>query len=218
MSTTIPPARADLYRKARRHLSRRCPVMKALIARVGPCTLEPKPDDPFTLLVGCVIAQQISTKAAGSIFAKLAGAVGGPPVPLERLVALTEAEFRACGVSAPKQRTLRAVAGHVAADPGLLPGITDRDDDTIRTQLTAIKGIGPWSVDMFLMFGICKPDILPVGDLGLRAGIQDLFGLRKLPDADRVTRIAEPWRPYRTIATWYVWRSRGFVPQSGQDG
>ena len=195
------------YQSARRHLSRNCPVMKRIIARVGPCTLKPNPDDPFTLLVRCVIYQQISTKAAKSIFEKLTSAVGGPSVPLAKLSRMTEAQFRSCGVSGPKQRTLRAVVEHVRANPDLLPGLADRDDDTIRGQLTEIKGIGPWTVDMLLMFGIARPDVLAVGDYGIRVAVQRQFNLRKLPDAAKITRIAEPWQPYRSVACWYLWRS-----------
>jgi DNA-3-methyladenine glycosylase II len=218
MSTTIPPDRADLYRKARRHLSRKCPVLKKLIAQVGPCTWAPVSDDPFTILVRCVIYQQISTKAAKSIFERLAAAAGGLPIGRDRLAALTEAEFKSCGVSGPKQRTLKAVAAHVAANPDLLPGIETREEALLRAQLTAITGIGPWSADMFLMFAISKPDILPVSDLGLRAGVRDEFGLKELPTAAELLELGERWRPYRSIATWYFWRSRGFVPQSGQGG
>jgi DNA-3-methyladenine glycosylase II len=181
--------------------------MKRIIARVGPCTLTPNPADPFTLLVRCVIFQQISTKAADSIFGKLAALVGGPPVPAAKLTRLTEGQFKACGVSAPKQRALRAVIDHVRANPDLLPGIEDRDDDTIREQLTAIKGIGPWSADMFLMFGIGRPDVLPVGDFGFRTAVKKQFGLRKEPDKNRFIQIGEAWRPYRSVATWYLWRS-----------
>jgi DNA-3-methyladenine glycosylase II len=191
--------------------------MKALITRVGPCTLEVKPDDPFTLLVGCVISQQISTKAARSIFARLAEAVGGPPVPRDRIARMTAKQFQACGVSGPKQRTLRAVAAHVRANPDLLPGIPERDDELIREQLTTITGIGPWTVDMFLMFSLGRPDVLPVGDFGLRAAVRNEFGLKELPKPPELETIGEPWRPYRSIATWYLWRSLGFVPQSGGD-
>src|SRR5262245_10749269 len=211
---SAPPTRAELHATALRHLSRKCPVMKGLIARVGPCTLTPMPDDPFTLLVRCVIAQQISTKAATSISAKLTAALGGPPVAREKLARLTDAHFLSCGVSAPKRRTLRAGREHVGANPDLLPGIAERDDDTIRIQLTAIKGIGPWTVDMILMFGFGRPDVLPVGDLGLRMGVKELYRLRVLPDPKKLTTLTEKWRPYRSIATWYVWRSRGPVPQS----
>ena len=133
------------YKTARRHLSRNCPVLNQLIARVGPCTLTPNPADPFTLLVRCVISQQISTKAAASIFARLAELVGGPPVPMAKVSKLTDEKLQACGISGPKQRALRAVIDHVKENPKLLPGIEERDNDTIHEQLTAIKGIGPWS-------------------------------------------------------------------------
>jgi DNA-3-methyladenine glycosylase II len=188
--------------------------MKRLVARVGPCTLTPMADDPFTLLVRCVIGQQISGKAAASISAKLSAAVKGPPIDPLRLARITEAKFRACGVSAPKQRTLRAVCDHVRAHPDLLPAIDSLEDAAILEQLTAIKGIGPWTVDMFLMFGISRPDVLPVGDYGLRAGVRDEFGLKDLPTAAELAKIAEPWHPFRSIGTWYIWRSKGPVPQS----
>lgn len=207
------------YQKARRHLTRKCPVMKRLIGAVGPCTLSPNPADPFTLLVRCVIYQQISTKAAMSIFNRLAAAVGdGSAVPMAKLARMTEAKLRACGVSGPKQRALRAVIDHVRANPDLLPGIEERADDTIREQLTEIKGIGPWSADMFLMFGISRPDVLPVGDYGLRAAVKKEFGLKELPKPAELEEIAAPWAPYRSVATWYCWRSLGPVPQSGQGG
>jgi DNA-3-methyladenine glycosylase II len=196
------------YRKARRHLSNNCPVMKRVIAAVGPCTLTPNPADPFTLLVRCVVFQQISTKAADSIYAKLLAVVGGgPSVPMARLSRLTEARFRSCGVSGPKQRALRAVIGHVKANPGLLSGIEDRDDDTIREQLTQIKGIGPWSADMFLLFGLGRPDVWPVGDYGVRVAVKNQFRLRTLPEPQRMAKFGEPWRPYRSVASWYLWRS-----------
>jgi DNA-3-methyladenine glycosylase II len=214
----VAPSRAELYAKATRHLSRKCPVMKKLIKQVGPCTWAPVSDDPLTMLVRCVIYQQISTKAAKSIFDKLIAACGGLPVGRDRLVSLSEADLKTCGVSAPKQRTLRAVVAHVDANPGLLPGIGIRDEPTLRAQLTAIKGIGNWSVDMFLMFGLGRPDVLPVGDLGLRMGVRDEYGLKELPDAEELIERAKKWKPYRSIATWYFWRSRGPVPQSGQGG
>lgn len=215
---SVSPDRAALYAKAVRHLSRRCPVLKALAKEVGPCTWAPMSDDPFTVLVRCVIYQQISTKAAKSIFDRLAAACGGLPIPRDRLAALPEADYRACGVSGPKQRTLRAVLDHVAANPDLLPGIEDRDEAVLRPQLTAIKGIGNWSVDMFLMFGLGRPDVLPVGDLGLRAGVMRRYGLAALPSPTEVAALAEKWKPYRSVATWYFWRAAGPVPQSGQGG
>ena len=214
------------YKKVRRHLSDNCPVMNRIVARVGRCTLAAKPDDPFTLLVRCVIGQQISTKAAASIFARLVAAVNEPPrgphpadgtvmamwqrddaVPLAKLAAFAEADYRACGVSGPKQRSLRAVIDHVTANPDLLPNIPALADEVIREQLVAIKGIGPWTADMFLLFGLGRPDVWPVGDYGIRVAVQTHFRMRKLPDAARLMKVARPWGPYRSVASWYLWRS-----------
>jgi DNA-3-methyladenine glycosylase II len=181
--------------------------MKAIIKAVGPCTLTPNPADPFTLLVRAVIGQQISSKAAASIFGKLAALVGGPPVPLAKVSQLTDEQLKACGVSGPKQRTLRAVIEHVQANPTFLPGIEERDNDTIHEQLTQIKGIGPWSADMFLIFGLGRPDVLAVGDYGLKVGLKRAFNLKELPKPAEAAALTEHWRPYRSVATWYLWRS-----------
>jgi len=195
------------YKKARGHLTRNCPVMKRVIGVVGPCTMASFPGDPFTLLVRCVIYQQISTKAAKSIFDKLTASIGDSNIPIAKLSGMTEAQFKGCGISGPKQRTLRAVVDHVNTNPELLPGIPDMDDETAREQLTQIKGIGPWTADMFLMFGIMRPDVLPVGDYGVRVAIKNQFKLRKMPDASKCWKIGEPWKPYRSVAAWYLWRS-----------
>lgn len=195
------------YKKVRRHLSGNCPVMKRVIERVGPCTLEPDGGDPFTLLVRCVISQQISTKAAQSISGKLIAKVGGPPIPLAKLAKFTDEKFKGCGISGPKVRTLRAVMDHVKANPKLLPGIAELSDEDLREQLVAIKGIGPWTADMFLLFGLGRPDVWAVGDYGIKVAVKNLFNLRKLPDAERLTKLARPWEPYRSVASWYLWRS-----------
>jgi DNA-3-methyladenine glycosylase II len=213
------------YKTIRRHLSGNCEVMKRIIDRVGPCTLTPKGDDAFTLLVRCVVAQQISTKAAESIFGRLVAAVNGAPkadpggeaglamwqressVPLVKLAKFTDAKYKACGISGPKQRTLRAVIDHVKANPKFLPSIPELGDEAIREQLTAIKGIGPWTADMFLLFGLGRPDVWPVGDYGIKVAVKNQFRLRKLPDAAKMTKLARPWEPYRSVASWYLWRS-----------
>lgn len=208
------------YKKVRKHLSDNCPVMNRIIARVGPCTLTPRGGDPFTLLVRCVISQQISTKAAASIAGKLValfndGATDGP-IPLAKLSKLTAAKYKSCGISGPKQRTIRGVIDHVTANPDLLPNVPNLDDAAIREQLTAIKGIGPWTVDMFLLFGIARPDVWAVGDFGLRAAVRTQFKLRKLPDPAKMVKVAKPWEPYRSVASWYLWRS--LDPQYREDG
>jgi DNA-3-methyladenine glycosylase II len=201
------------YKTVRRHLSNNCPVMKGIIDRVGPCMLEPNGNDPFTLLVRCVISQQISTKAARSISGKLLEMVGGPPIEVARLAKFTDAKYKACGISGPKQRTFRAVIAHVKANPKLLPSIPELDDEVIREQLTAIKGIGPWTVDMYLLFGLGRPDVWPVGDYGIKVAVKNQFRLRKMPDAAKMTKLARPWEPYRSVASWYLWRSLEFAKQ-----
>jgi DNA-3-methyladenine glycosylase II len=195
------------YKKVRGHLSANCPVMKQIIARVGACRLTPRNDDAFTLLVRCVIGQQISGKAAESISGKLLDMAGGSPIPVAKLAKFTEAKYKSCGISGPKQRTLRAVIEHVQANPELLPSIPDLEDEAIREQLTVIKGIGPWTADMFMIFGLGRPDVWAVGDYGIKVAVKKHFRLRKLPDAAKLTKIARPWEPYRSVASWYPWQS-----------
>jgi DNA-3-methyladenine glycosylase II len=187
--------------------------MSGLIETIGPCTMARFPGDPFTLLVRCVIYQQISTKAARSIFEKLTTAVGAPTIPLARLESMTGEEFKVVGISGPKQRTLRAIIEHVKANPDLLPGLADMENEEIHDKLTEIKGVGPWTADMYLMFGIARPDVLPVGDYGVRVGIKKQFRLRKLPDPKKCLKIGEAWRPYRSVASWYLWQSLNLKPE-----
>ena len=204
MSTKRTP---NPHAKGTRHLSRNCPKLKDVIARVGPCTWAPAQDDPFTLIVRCIISQQIAGKAAESISARLVQVAGGSPISPKRLAKLTDEQYQACGVSGAKRRTFQAICDYVKANPDFLPGIATREDDELREQLVSIKGIGPWTVDMFLMFGLGRMDVLPVGDYGVKSGVQKLFGLVALPKPAELERIAEPWKPYRSMAAWYVWRS-----------
>lgn len=208
------------YKTVRAHLSGNCPVMERIVARVGACTLAPKGDDPFTLLVRCVVSQQISTKAAESISGKLVALVGDTAtgaIPLAKVAKLSDAKFKACGISGPKQRTLRAVVAHIKANPKLLPGIPELGDDAIREHLTAISGIGPWTADMFLLFGLGRPDVWPVGDYGIKVAVQKQFKLRKLPDAAKLTKVARPWEPHRSVASWYLWRTLDPAYHEGEE-
>jgi DNA-3-methyladenine glycosylase II len=204
---------AKLHAAARRHLSRRDPVMKELIAAVGSCTLAPG-GDPFALLVRAIVAQLISTKAAATISARVVAAAGDEGVCPAAMLRLGEAGLRPLGLSGAKAQAILDLASR--ASDGRLPlgRLAGMTDEEIAASLTAVRGIGVWTAEMFLIFGLGRPDVLPVGDLGLRAGVQDRYGLEELPGALRLREIAEPWRPYRSIATWYLWRSRGGVPQS----
>jgi len=187
-----------------RHLSRRCPVMKSVIGRVGPCTWEHDDGDPFALIVRCIIGQQISGKAAESISAKLAAAIGA--LTPRRLANFADDRLAACGISGPKRRALRSVTDYVLANKSFLPGIPTASDADLRERLVSINGIGPWTVDMFLMFGLGRADVLPVGDYGVKVGVMKLFSLAALPKPAEMERLAEPWRPFRSVASWYVWR------------
>jgi DNA-3-methyladenine glycosylase II len=201
------------YRAAQRHLSRRDPVLKQLISAVGPCTLQIQPDG-FLVLVRSIISQMISTKAALSVFARLEQAAGPPGVNVETLLALGEERIRIAGLSGAKARALFEMAARVHSGELPLDRFPTLSDDEVRTRLVALRGIGVWTAEMFLIFCLGRADVLPVGDLGLRAGVQTLYGLDTLPGRPELERLAEPWRPWRSIATWYLWRSRGGVPQS----
>ena len=202
------------YPKAQRHLAKRCPTMKSIIERVGPCQLTPRPDEPLALLVRCVISQQISTKAADSIHGRLAEKAKAPPFTVAKLRKLAESDYRECGLSGGKFRAIQAILDRIDSDRAFLKELPTLDDDAFRASVTSIKGLGPWSADMLLMFGFGRPDVLPVGDMGIRAGAKELFGLPALPTAGELTALAETWRPFRTVASWYIWQSRGLPPET----
>jgi DNA-3-methyladenine glycosylase II len=203
----------EAFRKAQRHLARRDSILKQLIATVGPCTLQPNPD-AFLVLVRSIIAQLISTKAAASIFARLQQSVGTETVTPAALVAAGASALRSAGLSGAKTRALTDLATRIQDGTLNLQRLPEMSDEEVIAQLVPVYGIGTWTAQMFLIFCLGRLDVLPVEDLGLRAGVQDQYGLPALPDKASLRERAEPWRPYRSIATWYFWRSRGFVPQS----
>jgi DNA-3-methyladenine glycosylase II len=199
--------------KARRHLTRRDPVLKQLIGAIGPCTLRHDPDG-FAELARSIIAQQISTRAAASIHGRLLQALGRRGLRPAALLALSDEDFRAAGLSSSKVRSLRDLAEKVHARQVPLRRLPELTDEEVIAALLPVRGIGRWTAQMFLIFSLGRPDVLPVDDLGLRAAVQKAYGLADLPNRATLTELAEPWRPYRSVATWYFWRSRGFVPQS----
>jgi DNA-3-methyladenine glycosylase II len=206
-----PPA--DEYRKARRHLSRRDPSLRQLMKAVGPCTLAPDPDG-FKALARAIIAQQISTKAAASIFARLGTELAPGGLTPVAILAASEEQLRGVGLSRGKAMSVLDLAGHVHDGRLPLHDLHRFGDDEVVSLLVPVRGIGAWTAQMFLIFSMGRLDLLPVDDLGLRAGVQSVYGLSELPDRAALRERAEAWRPYRSIATWYFWRSRGFVPQS----
>ena len=201
-----------VYQKARRHLARRDPVLKRLIGAIGPCTLWHNPNG-FAALVRSIISQQISTKAAAAIHARLEQALATGIAP-ERILALPNEDLRAAGLSASKARSLCDLAQRVQNQTLPLDVLHELPDEEVIAQLVPVRGIGRWTAEMFLIFSLGRLDVLPVDDWGLRVAMRREYGLREPPAKARMLELAEPWRPYRTIATWYFWRSQGVVPQS----
>ena len=203
----------DFYQKARRHLARRDPVLKRLIASVGPCTLAPDPD-VFPVLARSIVSQMISTPAARTIVARLLQALGDEGLTPAGILALGEPALRGAGLSGAKVRALTDLAGKAQTGELPLGGFPGLTDDEVVAHLVRVRGVGTWTAQMLLIFSLGRPDVLPVDDFGLRAGVREQYGLPGLPGRAELRSLAEPWRPYRSVATWYFWRSRGFVPQS----
>jgi 3-methyladenine DNA glycosylase/8-oxoguanine DNA glycosylase len=197
------------YAKARRHLMRRDPVLGAIIKRVGPCGLPTAgPRDPFGALAMSIASQQLSVKAADTIFGRFCDLFPPDrrPTP-ERLLTLSDDQVRAVGFSRPKVGFLKDLAGHVLDGRLDLSGLHAHSDEEVMKQLVAVKGIGPWTAEIFLMFRLLRPDVLPADDLGLMNAAQRAYRLRKRPTPDKLRKMGEVWRPYRSVAAWYLWAS-----------
>ena len=155
-----------------------------------------------------IVGQQLSVSAARSIYGRLTARFGDrPPTPQEVLDDEPEELRAAAGLSRAKVSYLRSLAEHTLSGELELERLDDLGDDDVIAELTAVKGLGLWSAQMFLMFHLERPDVLPVGDLGIRRAIERAYGLDALPDPIAMEKIAEPWRPHRTLACRYLWRS-----------
>jgi DNA-3-methyladenine glycosylase II len=195
------------FARARRALMRRDPVLAPVIRTFRHRSLLDTPYmDPFPALVRTITAQQISTKAAATSHGRLVGLMPRGVTP-QAMLKLTDEAIRGAGMSRQKTAYLRDLA--VKVRDGELPvhRLHELTDEQVIDAIVKVKGLGRWSAEMYLMFRLHRPDVLPVDDLGILTAIQRLYGLRKRPKADRVRKIAEPWRPYRTVACWYLWRS-----------
>ena len=191
------------------------PVMARLIdehAALVRRELKEPPGDAYGALLRSIVGQQLSTKAAASIYRRLIDIFGGHAPTPKQLLAADPEEIRAAGLSRPKVAYLRDLAQHVEDGALELERLPDLPDEEVSAQLTAIKGLGQWTADMFLMFHLRRADVLPVGDQGIRRAVQVQYRMRKLPDAKRLERVARPWRPYRTLACLYLWSSLDNVP------
>ncbi|HVS15782.1 MAG TPA: DNA-3-methyladenine glycosylase [Thermoanaerobaculia bacterium] len=191
--------------RALRHL-RRDARLRPVIRRFGPPSYR-RYDSHFHALARSILFQQLSGSAANTIFDRFTALFPGRRFPRpEQVLALSVEELRAVGVSRQKAGYLLDLAAKMADGtirPRLLATLSD---DELVSELTQVKGIGVWTVHMFALFTLRRPDVLPVGDLGIRKGFERLFELDGEPDADAMVALAEPWRPYRSIASWYLWR------------
>lgn len=199
------------------HLRDCDPVLRAVIDALGPQSLgDPRagrPSDHYGALVRSIVGQQLSTSAARAIYARLTARYGGrTPSPAEVLADDPERLRAAAGLSRAKVSFLRSLAEHVDSGALELERLGELDDEQVIDELTAVRGIGPWSAHMFLMFHLRRPDVLPVGDLGIRRAVMLRYELGELPAAARLLQIAQPWRPHRTLACRYLWRSLEATP------
>jgi DNA-3-methyladenine glycosylase II len=195
------------YVKARRLLLRRDPVLAALIRKHGECGLaQAQRADHFSALVRAITGQQLSTKAASTIFARLVALMPDGLTPAA-LSALSDEQMRAVGMSRQKITYFRDLSGKALSGVVPLDALDEMSDEEVIAALTKIKGIGRWSAEMFLMFRLHRPDVLPVDDLGIVNAIKNVYRLRKRPNADRIRRIGAAWQPYRSVACWYLWHS-----------
>jgi DNA-3-methyladenine glycosylase II len=196
--------RLDLI-QAQQHLAQADPVLASILARYGPCTLRPQ-RQYFVALAEAILSQQLSVKAAATIFKRFKENLGGRVMP-ENILQLTDAQFRAAGVSRQKTAYLRDLAAKWLDGVIAHRRFAKMQDGEVIQALTQVKGIGRWTAEMFLIFSLMRPDVLPVDDLGFRKAVQIAYKLRKLPSARKIEQIAASWKPYRSIATWYLWLS-----------
>ena len=196
------------FERARRTLMRRDPRLGALIKRVGRCCLpDSRGREPFAGLVRVIMSQQLSGKAADTIYGRVEQLAGGRgAMTPATLRAVDATALRGAGVSRPKISYLYDLSDRVADGRLDLHALDGHPDEEVIAQITAVKGLGRWSAEMFLMFRLNRPDIFPVGDLGIVKGVQKLFGIKRRPSPRTMERLAEPWRPYRSVAAWYLWR------------
>jgi DNA-3-methyladenine glycosylase II len=186
-------------------------VMEELVRRIGPLGLarrrRGRPDDAYGSLVRTIVGQQLSTKAARSIYGRLTALFDNRPPTPEELISTDEQLLRACGLSRPKVRYLRDLAERVISGELDLRSLHHVPDEEVIRQITAVKGLGRWSADMFLMFHLGREDVLPVGDLGVRRAAERAYDLPEIPDAETLQDLARPWSPHRTLASFYLWES-----------
>lgn len=206
---------AQHIKAARLHLRKSDPKLADIIKKVGPFTVKAR-RDRFGTLVRSIVSQQISTSAAATIRGRLEDAISehrktpvkrGQPFCAETILSYSIEELREIGVSRQKATYLQSLSQHVVDGDLDLSKINKLDDEAAIECLTQIKGIGRWTAQMFLIFSLGRLDVWPVDDLGIRTAVKNVYGLRDLPEKTKMEKIAKPWRPYASVASWYLWRS-----------
>jgi DNA-3-methyladenine glycosylase II len=206
--------------KARAALSAADPTMAALIERIGKIDLakrlkrrsEERPADAYGALLRAIVGQQLSTKAARTIYLRVIDIFGGTTPSPEQLLEASEADLRGAGLSGRKVEYIRDLAAHVISGELELERLDELGDEEAIAEIVAVRGLGQWTAEMFLMFHLERPDVLSGGDLGIRKAIQVEYGLEEMPTPQQVLEVGEPWRPYRSLASLYLWESLAAVP------
>ena len=197
-----------MHSRAVRHLKAADPVLARVIERVGPCRFRPRADGThFDALTRSIVYQQLSGSAAATIYNRLLGVFDGrSPLPHE-LAATPDERLRAVGLSRQKLTYIKSLASEVAGGALAVESLHEEEDDEVIEALIRVKGIGRWTAQMFLMFRLGRLDVLPDLDLGIRNAIRKAYRVRGVPNAKRIAKIGAPWRPYASVACWYLWRS-----------
>lgn len=206
--------------QARKALAASDPTMAALIERVGKIDIatrlkrrsEERPTDAYGALLRAIVGQQLSTKAARTIYLRVIDLFGGATPSPEQLLEASEGDLRAAGLSGRKTEYIRDLASHVLSGELELDRLDQLDDEKVIAEIVAVRGLGQWTAEMFLLFHLERPDVLSGGDLGIRKAIQIEYGLEKMPPPTQVLEIGEPWRPHRSLASLYLWESLAAVP------
>ncbi|HYG95594.1 MAG TPA: DNA-3-methyladenine glycosylase [Solirubrobacterales bacterium] len=206
--------------KARKALAASDPTMAALIERVGKIDIatrlqrrkEERPNDAYGALLRAIVGQQLSTKAARTIYLRVIDLFGGTTPSPEQLLEAPEEDLRAAGLSGRKTEYVRDLASHILSGELELDRLDELGDEEVIEEIVAVRGLGRWTAEMFLLFHLERPDVLSGGDLGIRKAIQIEYGLEQMPPPKQVIEIGEPWRPYRSLASLYLWESLAAVP------
>lgn len=195
-----------LIRKAIKHLKSSDKVICEVIKKHGPCTIAPALDNPFHALTSSIISQQLSARAARAIKGRLFDLLGFERFTPENISKMSFNQFRSAGLSRAKIEYIRRLVSAVRNDEFDLSSFVNLEDEEIISKLTTFPGIGRWTAEMFLIFGLGRPDVLSVNDAGLKRGFKITYKLQQNPSEDEMVSIGESWRPYRSVASWYLWR------------